>query len=98
MEKEEERYLMRLAVNQQGIVSYKQGTEFGFTSSFFKRRVETGAWLRLHTGVYKVSGSPPTLEQREIAALLAAGEDAVLSHPTEAMQHRLRYSEAEHRA
>jgi hypothetical protein len=86
---EQERWLWRLAVEQLGVVSYRQCQELGFTSRFLKRRVETGAWLRVHQGVYKLSGSKPTVEQREIAALLAAGEEAVLSHHSAARHHGL---------
>jgi very-short-patch-repair endonuclease len=42
--------------------------------------VEEGSLLRLHEGVYAVGHLPQTREARYMAAVLACGPDAVLSH------------------
>lgn len=81
--------LVRLSVRQLEIVTYSQCAALGLSASFVKRRLATRQWLRLHRGVFKVSGSAPTVEQQEAAALLAAGHGAVLSHQSAAKHHRL---------
>lgn len=72
--------LAEVAARQLGIVASVQCRELGFSTKCVFRRVETGTWLRLHRGVYKVSCVPPNVEEREVAALLAAGAGAALSH------------------
>jgi hypothetical protein len=44
------------------------------------RRLETREWIRLHPGVFKLGSSAATVDELEMAALLAAGDGAVLSH------------------
>jgi hypothetical protein len=43
-------------------------------------RLSTGRWRRLAPGIYAIAGAPDTFEQRALAACLASGPDAVLSH------------------
>lgn len=50
------------------------------SSSGIHRRLKTGAWTRHYRCVYGVAGTPSTLEQRGLAACLAAGRGAALSH------------------
>lgn len=44
------------------------------------RAVAGGSWERLHPGVYRLAGSPPSEEGRLVAACLAVGPGAVVSH------------------
>jgi hypothetical protein len=49
----------------------------------------TGEWNRVHRGVYRLGCKQPDLDEREMAALLAAGDEAVLSHLSAARRHGL---------
>ena len=57
-----------------------------------QRRVETGQLLRLHRGVYAVGHAQLRQEGRWLAAVLAAGPGAALSHRSAAALHGLRES------
>jgi predicted transcriptional regulator of viral defense system len=62
------------------VVSAAQLYELGFTRQAVYRRVRKGRLHRLHTGVYAVghlSLKPPA---GQLAAVLACGSDALLSH------------------
>jgi very-short-patch-repair endonuclease len=54
----------------------------GFTADAIRRRVETGQWRRVRHAVYLLNGAPETWEQSALAAILAAGPEAVASHST----------------
>ena len=72
--------LAALASKQLGVVSAAQLYELGFTRQAVYRRVRKGRLHRLHTGVYAVghlSLKPPA---GQLAAVLACGSDALLSH------------------
>jgi len=47
---------------------------------WLRGRLATGEWNRVHRGVFRLGCRQLTREDREMAALLAAGEGAVLSH------------------
>lgn len=72
--------LARLAVRQHGAFTRSQAFELGWSESTFHRLVEGGRWVQLHSGVYGLAGDPPTPERAAHAGVLAAGDDAVLSH------------------
>lgn len=69
-----------LAQGQHGVVTLPQLRQLGLSSSAVRSRVEEGSLLRLHEGVYAVGCMPQTEEARYMAAVLACGPDAVLSH------------------
>lgn len=72
--------LARLAANQHGVVSVKQLRAIGIGSDAISRRVRSGRLHRVHRGVYAV-GHPRLSDQgRCMAAVLACGAGAVLSH------------------
>jgi very-short-patch-repair endonuclease len=52
----------------------------GLASSTIDRRLSSGAWERLFPGVYRMGGAPPSWRQQLMAARLAMGEGAVVSH------------------
>lgn len=58
-----------------------------------QRRVETGSLLRLHRGVYAVGHAQLRREGRWLAAVLAVGPGAVLSHRSAAALHGIRESD-----
>jgi very-short-patch-repair endonuclease len=74
-----DRAVAELARRQHGIVTTRQLAAAGIGASGIKVRVRDGRLVRLHRAVYQVG---PVLARygREMAALLACGNEAVLSH------------------
>lgn len=62
------------------MVSYRQLVALGFGPGAIKTRAANGRLHRLFRGVYAVGHVPRTQEARWIAAVIAAGPGAVLSH------------------
>ena len=69
-----------IAARQHGVVSRRQLLDAGFVPRSIAHRVETGRLIRLHRGVYAVGHRPPSPHARAMAAVLACGPVAVLSH------------------
>src|SRR4051812_25575983 len=90
-----EKRLMQLAAKQLGLVSWRDCAALGFSVNWLRSRVKTGAWLRLFRGVFKIGADPASPDQLEVAALLAAGEGAVLSHESAAAKLGLDVPRAE---
>ena len=65
---------------QYGLVHRAQALEAGISSSGIHRRLGSGTWIRHYRCVYGVAGAPASLEQRGLAACLAVGPEAVVSH------------------
>jgi very-short-patch-repair endonuclease len=74
-----ERVLARLATSQQGNVTRAQLLRAGVTADEIRHRLDSGALLREHRGVYRVGHRAPSVEARYMAAVLACGENARLS-------------------
>ena len=74
----------RLATRQEGVVGRDQLVALGFERGVIARRVKRGALIRQFRGVYAVGHEALTFRARCIAALLAVGDDAALSHETAA--------------
>ena len=74
-----ERVLARLASEQHGVVSRAQLLDAGVTRHEVEGRLESGALLSVHRGVYRVGHRAPSVEARYLAAVLACGDDACLS-------------------
>jgi very-short-patch-repair endonuclease len=70
----------RIAARQQGVLSLTQLNDCGVDSSGVKRRVAAGRLHRLHRGVYAVGHAALSNEGRWMAAVLACGRGAVVSH------------------
>ena len=79
--------LALLATRQAGAFTYLQATEIGFPHSTISRRIASGAWQRLHPGVYSAGGAHLSRQLELWAAVLAAGHGAVLSHESAAIAH-----------
>jgi very-short-patch-repair endonuclease len=77
---EVDRAVGRLADRQYGVVSRPQLDALGVSRGAIERRLASGRLLRLHRGVYAVGHRAPRREARWLAAVLAGGEGAVLSH------------------
>ena len=78
-----------LARNQHGIVSSEQLRAVGYTPQAIHHRIRTGRLHPLHRGIYVVGRPHVTDHGRWMAAVLACGEDAVLSHSSAATLWRI---------
>ena len=72
--------IARLAKTQYGVISRAQLVALGLDRGRIARRVAAGRLHRLHDGVYAVGHLAPRREMRWMAAVLACGDGAVLSH------------------
>lgn len=72
--------LARIAERQHGLVSHRQLAAIGLSTKAVTRRVEKGRLRRVHRGVYAVGHQERTSEARWMAAVMACGSGAVLSH------------------
>lgn len=85
----DEAAIARLAIDQHGMVTTAQLSAAGFGSKAIRRRMD-GGWLsRVHDGVYLIGLFAGPFGQ-EMAALLACGPRAIISHASAAAVHRLR--------
>jgi very-short-patch-repair endonuclease len=76
--------LARLAARQHGVVTLDQLLAAALDKSAISRRVAAGRLHRIHRGVYAFGNPNLTREGRSLAAVLACGEGAVLSHQSAA--------------
>ena len=75
-----DRLLGALAGRQYGVVSRAQIAALGVGRGPVERRLASGRLIRLHHGVYAVGHRAPRTEARWLAAVLACGDGAALSH------------------
>jgi predicted transcriptional regulator of viral defense system len=75
-----DRRLARIAARQHGLVSRRQLRAVGIDDGGIKRRISQGRLHRVHQGVYAVGHPRLTREGRWMAAVIACGQRAVLSH------------------
>ncbi len=71
---------VRVAAEQHTVISTRQLTDCGLASGAITVRVRRGNLRRLHRGVYALGAGPLTLRARLVAAVLACGPGAILSH------------------
>ena len=86
--------IARLAEAQHGVVALWQLRAKGIGSGAIYHRVRCGRLHRLHRGVFAVGHARTTREGRWMAAVLALGDGAALSHVSAAALWRLRGSSA----
>lgn len=72
--------LAALATSQHGVVAARQLLQLGFTRRAITIRIESGRLHPVHRGVYAVGHTNMSRKSWWIAAVLAAGPEAVLSH------------------
>jgi predicted transcriptional regulator of viral defense system len=87
--------IAELAGWQAGAISRRQLLDAGVSTKKIASRLGRGRWQQLFRGVYAVFSGPPARETWLWAAVLRAGEGAVLSHQTAAELHRLTDAPAE---
>lgn len=73
-------FIASLAARQHGVVSTAQLRSAGFSFPGINRRLETARLHRIHRGVYAVGHDRLSERGRWMAAVLACGDGAVLSH------------------
>jgi very-short-patch-repair endonuclease len=81
--------IAEVAARQHGVVTHRQILETGLSRSGVGKRLKAGRLHRLHRGVYAVGHPGVSREARWMAAVLASGEGAVLSHMSAAALWRL---------
>ncbi|HEX2104548.1 MAG TPA: type IV toxin-antitoxin system AbiEi family antitoxin domain-containing protein [Solirubrobacteraceae bacterium] len=84
----------RLAARQHGVVSRGQLRALGLGDGAIDRRASRGSLHRLHRGVYAVGHPLLTPRGHWLAAVLACGTGAVLSHAAAAALWELRATAA----
>ena len=77
--------LAKIARSQWGVVSLAQLRALGLSLGAVKHRARVGRLRRLHRGVYAIGGAALPREGRHLAAVLACGPGAVLSHVSAAV-------------
>lgn len=78
-----------LAAGQHGVVAHRQLIALGVGREAIQHRAERGRLHRIHRGVYAVGHAGLTRRARWMAAVLAAGPGAALSHRSAAELHRM---------
>ena len=84
--------IAELARRQDGVVGHTQLLALGLDRGAIAHRIATGRLHPIHAGVYAVGHSKLSVRGKRIAALLACGEGAVLSHQTAADEWNIRPS------
>jgi predicted transcriptional regulator of viral defense system len=74
---------------QAGAISRRQLLDAGLNAKVIAKRLARGRWQQLYRGVYAVFSGPATRDTWLWAAVLRAGDGAVLSHKTAAELHGL---------
>src|SRR4051794_5025834 len=80
-----DRAIAVLAASQHGVVARAQLIAIGMRRGAIQLRLDAGRLHHVHRGVYAVGHRRLTLQGRWMAAVLAAGPGAVLSHRSAAM-------------
>lgn len=75
-----DRRVAALATGQHGVVTRVQLRTLGLRDGAITRRVAAGRLIPLHVGVFAVGHAALTIHGRQLAAVLACGPSAVLSH------------------
>lgn len=81
-----------LAERQHGVIEHRQLLALGLSATAIRGRVAAGRLHRVHVGVYAVGHRKLTASGRWMAAVLACGPGAVLSHQTAAALWNIRPS------
>ncbi|HEY5985718.1 MAG TPA: hypothetical protein VIV12_04940 [Streptosporangiaceae bacterium] len=88
--------LNRILREQKLVVSRAQALACGMTLDMVRRRIrEGGPWQRLLPGVYLTVTGAPTPVQKEVAALVYAGEDSVITGLAALGRHGVRVAGSE---
>jgi very-short-patch-repair endonuclease len=72
----------QIAERQHALIRHDQAVAVGIGDDAIGRRIASGLWSAILPRVYLVHGAPATGRQAAMAAVLWAGDDAVVSHRT----------------
>ena len=75
-----EERIAELSAKQHGVIALRQLRRFGMTADAVRKRVSAKRWRRVHRGVIAVSHARLTRRGHYMAAVLACGPGAALSH------------------
>jgi very-short-patch-repair endonuclease len=89
MQSEIDLAVARTAAACHGIVSLGDARRAGMTKGQIDRRVVRGSWVLVHEGVYRIAGAPISWRSELLAAALAAGKGAAISHRSLAALHEM---------
>lgn len=79
----------QLAASQRGVITSQQLADLEVAPSSIRRKVAAGTLHRIHRGVYLLGHTAAAPLAMELAALLACGPTAALSHWTAAALYRI---------
>lgn len=82
-----------LARRQHDVIARRQLLDVGFSAKAIKHRVSNGRLHPIHPGVYAVGRPSLTQHGRWMAAVLACGDGAVLSHSSAAVLWRIGFEQ-----
>src|SRR4051794_39558962 len=82
-----------LAESQHDVISRSQLLDLSFSPKAIKHRFSSGPLHPIHRGVYAVGRSTLTPRGRWMAAVLACGDGAVLSHSSAAALWRIGFEQ-----
>lgn len=83
--------LSRVAGEQLGVIGRGQALEAGLSKGAIDRLIQPGGrWQKIVPGVYATNTGSVNADQRAVAALLHAGEGAMITGPVAVRRHRLR--------
>jgi hypothetical protein len=92
----DDRYAAFLLAGQRSVVSRKQAALLGVTRHGLAHRLRPGgSWQRLLPGVYLTTTGEPTDAQRQVAALLYAGPDSLITGVSALGFHAIRGPQTE---
>ena len=84
-------YAEWLLTSQRGVLCRAQVLSLGVTAHGLAWRIrQGGSWQRLLPGVYLTVTGEPTQAQREVAALLYAGQPSIITGPAALLKHKIR--------
>jgi hypothetical protein len=87
----DEKALKTILRKQQQVIGRGQAMACGMTRGTLRYKIRTGGpWQGLLPGTYLAATGAPTLTQREIAALIYAGDGSVITGPAALRHHRIR--------
>ena len=89
-----DKIVARLAERQHGVVAARQLAAIGLSRNAVSARAQAGRLHRVHRGVYAVGHPVLTVNGRRMAAVLAAGPGAALSHASAAALWEIRPTSA----
>ena len=82
--------MLALAGRQGGVFGHQQLLALGLTADAIAYRRRSGRYVNRHRGVYALAGAPIGPHGRQMAAQLAGGPDAAVSHRLAAAHWRVR--------